>query len=71
MADNEIMTVEEVAAYLRLHKQTVMRLAARGELPGVKVANQWRFKRANIEATLDAAPNPTQDDNLRDKLSAL
>jgi excisionase family DNA binding protein len=59
---NEVMTVAEAADYLRLNRQTIMRMAARGELPGVKIARRWRFKRTDIEAVLNA----TQD-NLTDK----
>lgn len=39
----EILTVPEVAAYLKLPVSTVYRLAERRELPGHKVGRQWRF----------------------------
>jgi excisionase family DNA binding protein len=39
----DVWTVEEVAAYLRLHPGTVYRLLRRGELPAFKVGNDWRF----------------------------
>ena len=54
-----IMTLEEVAKYLRVHKSTVYRLAKNGTIPSTKVANQWRFKKAHIDAWLSAqmAPN--------------
>ena len=54
-----IMTLEEVAKYLRVHKSTVYRLAQNGTIPAVKVAYQWRFKKAHIDAWLSAqtAPN--------------
>lgn len=47
-----IMTLEEVADYLRVHKSTVYRLAREGEIPSTKVANQWRFKKERIDAWL-------------------
>lgn len=54
MAEREtrptIMTLEEVAKYLRLHKSTVYRMAREGKLPGNKVAGQWRFKKDRLVA---------------------
>lgn len=45
-----IMTVTEVAEYLRLGEATVYRLAQEGEIPGVKVGRSWRFKKGLIDA---------------------
>lgn len=47
MAD-EIMTLKEVADYLKLAEKTAYRLAAEGKLPGFKVGGSWRFKREDI-----------------------
>lgn len=47
-----IMTLEEVAKYLRVHKSTVYRMAREGTIPSTKVANQWRFKKARIDEWL-------------------
>ena len=47
-----IMTLEEVARYLRVHKSTVYRMAREGTIPSTKVANQWRFKKARIDEWL-------------------
>lgn len=47
-----IMTLEEVAKYLRVHKSTIYRMAREGTIPSTKVANQWRFKKARIDAWL-------------------
>ncbi len=47
-----IMTLEEVAKYLRVHKSTVYRMAREGAIPSTKVANQWRFKKARIDEWL-------------------
>jgi excisionase family DNA binding protein len=49
----EFMTVEEVAKYLRLNPQTVSRMAQRGELPAVKVARHYRFRKDKLDAFLD------------------
>ena len=48
MAD-EILTLQEVANYLKLTEKTAYRLAAGSQLPGFKVGGSWRFKRADIE----------------------
>lgn len=45
----QIMTIKEVADYLKVHERTVYRLAAKGELPAFKVANTWRFRVADLE----------------------
>lgn len=46
---DKIMTVAEVAEYLRLGEATVYRLAQEGEIPGVKVGRSWRFKKGMID----------------------
>lgn len=45
---DEIMTLKEVADYLKLADKTAYRLAAEGKLPGFKVGGSWRFKREDI-----------------------
>ncbi|MGH2372166.1 MAG: helix-turn-helix domain-containing protein [bacterium] len=49
MAQPTILTVQEVAAYLRLHAVTVYRMAQNGELPAFRVGRRWRFRRDQIE----------------------
>jgi excisionase family DNA binding protein len=46
--DDEILTLEEVAKYLKLAKKTAYRLAAEGKLPGFKVGGSWRFKKEDV-----------------------
>jgi excisionase family DNA binding protein len=55
MADTDVMTVEELAAYLKLDPQTVYRKFRRGELPGVRIGRTIRFKRDVIDSWLRAA----------------
>ena len=47
-----LLTTEQVANYLKIDKFTVYRLVAQKDLPAFKVGNQWRFKRALLEAWL-------------------
>lgn len=51
--NNEIMTLKEVAEYLKLAEKTAYRLAAEGKLPGFKVGGSWRFKRPEIEKWIE------------------
>ena len=37
------LTPEDVAAVLQIDRETVYRMARRGELPGFKVSSKWRF----------------------------
>ena len=45
----EIMTLEEVARYLRVSDRTVYDWAQRGEIPCGKIGTVWRFLRPEIE----------------------
>jgi excisionase family DNA binding protein len=47
-----IMTVNELAKYLRLHEQTVYKMAKEGRLPAYKVGNRWRFKKDTVDSWL-------------------
>lgn len=44
-----IMTLEEVAEFLRVSERTVKEWVNSGELPGGKLGSSWRFRRADIE----------------------
>lgn len=46
---NDILTIREVAEYLKINEKTAYRLAAEGKLPGFKVGGAWRFRRDKIE----------------------
>lgn len=47
------MTTQDLAEYLRLNERTVLKLVSRGDLPGVRLGNQWRFRKAVVDAWLD------------------
>ena len=47
-----VMTVSEVAAYLKIAESTVYRLVKEGRLPGRKVGGAWRFSRQELEKWL-------------------
>lgn len=46
---DEILTLDEVAAYLKVGKRTVYRLAAAGKIPAFKLGGIWRFRRADLD----------------------
>jgi nitrogen PTS system EIIA component len=48
--ETEIMTLKEVADYLRLSEKTVSRMAQEGRIPAQKLARQWRFQRTAIDS---------------------
>ncbi len=48
----ELMTVQEVADYLRVTKKTIYRLLRQGKIPATKVGQQWRFNAASIDKWL-------------------
>jgi len=43
-----LMTIEEVAQYMRVSRFTVYRLAKEHSIPATKVGRQWRFQREEI-----------------------
>jgi excisionase family DNA binding protein len=51
--NDQILTLKEVAAYLKLAEKTAYKLAAEGKLPGFKVGGSWRFKREDVENWID------------------
>ena len=44
-----MLTLDEVAAYLRLSKETIARQAAQGHIPGRQIEDTWRFLKAAID----------------------
>jgi excisionase family DNA binding protein len=44
-----VMTLEEVADYLRVHPSTIYRLLKKKQLPAFKVGSDWRFNLESID----------------------
>ncbi|WP_233203967.1 helix-turn-helix domain-containing protein [Novosphingobium sp. HII-3] len=53
----EILTMREVADFLKINEKTAYKLTAAGKLPGFKVGGSWRFKRADIESWIEKRVN--------------
>lgn len=62
-----VMTVQEVAAYLKIAESTVYRLVKEHRLPGRKVGGAWRFSRSELERWL---ANPVDDGSPTSQLTS-
>ncbi|MGE5406444.1 MAG: helix-turn-helix domain-containing protein [Methanosarcina sp.] len=51
--NDKIMTLEEVAEYLRLTPQTIYSWAQEKKIPAVKLGKEWRFKKSLIDKWFD------------------
>ena len=49
MATSEVMTIDELAEYLKVSKSSLYELAQQGKVPGQKVGKHWRFSRQAID----------------------
>jgi len=58
---DQILTLKELAAYLKPAEKTAYKLAAEGKLPGFKVGGSWRFKEADIERWIEEKKNNEAD----------
>lgn len=47
--EGEIITIKQVADYLKVTERTIYRLAAAKKIPAFKVGGTWRFSRAEID----------------------
>ena len=49
----ELLTLQQVAQRLQISETTLYKLARKGEIPAIKVGNQWRFKIDEIDKWLE------------------
>jgi len=54
---DQIMTVKDVADYLKLNERTVYRLATAVKIPAFKVGGSWRFKQVELEKWIKMQSN--------------
>ena len=54
LMDDAFLTTEEVLEYLQVNLRTVYRLIKAGKIPAVRVGRQWRFRRRDLDAWLEA-----------------
>ena len=53
LIENEILTAKEVAEYLKINERTIYKLAKNGQIPTIKIAHQWRFRKSMLDSWLD------------------
>jgi len=58
MVSNAVMTIDELAGYLKIPKSTLYKLAQKGAIPSLKVGRHWRFHKATVDRWLEEAPRP-------------
>ncbi len=51
--DDRLLTVQEVAAQMRVSTMTVYRLIQAGELPARRIGHSYRLRSLDVEAYLD------------------
>jgi excisionase family DNA binding protein len=63
MVDNEFLTVDEVAARLKLNPQTVRNWISAGALPAVRAGRRVRVRAASLEAFLEPSGHAAEDES--------
>lgn len=53
---NEIMSLDELAEYLKISKSTLYKLVQQGKFPGQKIGKQWRFHKNAVDDWLRENP---------------
>jgi excisionase family DNA binding protein len=48
-SEGEILTIKQVADYLKVTERTIYRLAGAKKIPAFKVGGTWRFSRVDID----------------------
>ena len=62
MTTDKWLTLDELAAYLKLSQSKLYRMAQEGEIPASKIGSQWRFDRQEIDEWMKSR-GPGADDN--------
>lgn len=56
IAEHEVLTVQEVAQFLRVPRSTIYKLARIGHIPASKVGKHWRFTRRGLDEWVQRVP---------------
>ena len=57
-----VMTIDDLANYLKLSKSALYKLCAEGKVPGQKVGRHWRFHKAVIDRWLGDQEPPADSE---------
>lgn len=63
MSETRWLTLYEWTDYLKLGRTKLYRMAQEGALPAIKLGNQWRFDREEIDAFMKTLRVPNEDRN--------
>ena len=55
-----VMTIVDLAKYLKLSRSTLYKLCGEGKVPGQKVGRHWRFRKDIIDNWLGEVPRPSK-----------
>jgi PTS system nitrogen regulatory IIA component len=66
MADESLMSVKELAAYLQVDMSTIYLWSQRGQIPAMKVGNMWRYRRSEIDTWLESRRSQPADPRAAD-----
>mgnify|MGYP000907086120 FL=1 len=58
---DEIMTMDELAEYLKISKSTLYKLAVENKIPGTKIGKRWRFHKDAIDEWVKQGPGQPKD----------
>jgi len=61
--EGEILTIKQVAEYLKVTERTIYRLAAAKKIPAFKVGGTWRFSRVDIDSWIKQQSSVDQEDD--------
>lgn len=62
--ETETLTVQEVASYLRVSRQTVYTLIREGKIPHFKIGNKVRIKRTDLATMTNTQPTTGETTNV-------
>lgn len=66
-----LLSLQEVEKRLGVGRYTIMGLVRRGELPGMKIGQRWRFDEEDVEQYLRRAKQQQQEEPIEGQISLL
>jgi excisionase family DNA binding protein len=68
--EGDILTIKQIAEYLKVTDRTIYKLAAAKKIPAFKVGGTWRFSRADIDRWIAQQTSVTQTDGSTNPLDS-
>ncbi len=54
MITSDLMTIDDLAAYLKVTRRTIYEWLKHNKIPAIKLVGQWRFKKEKIDEWIQA-----------------